>query len=133
MTPAEMETKIIEELSVFPDVFECMTFLLESDKRRPGLPEEAKRDELLVPGCQALVWISSEQMDGQWQFESDSDAPIVRALAGALCRIFSGCDSEAIGAFEPAFLDKLQLRSQLTPTRQHGFERMVERIKESAK
>ena len=133
MTPAEQEKKIVDELSILPDVFERMTFLLESDKRRPGLPEEAKTDDLLVQGCQAMVWITAKKDNGAWKFESDSDAPIVRALAGALCRIFSGSDSKTIASFEPTFLDTLQIRSQLTPTRQNGFERMVERIKESSR
>ncbi|MEM0896211.1 MAG: SufE family protein [Verrucomicrobiota bacterium] len=133
MTPAEREAQLIDELSFLPDSFERMTHLVENDKRRPGLPEEEKLEERLVSGCQSRVWITASGEDGIWQFRSDSDAPIVRALAATLCQIFSGADSNAIAAFEPTFLDRLQLRGQLTPTRQHGFTRVIETIREIAK
>ncbi|MEM9480555.1 MAG: SufE family protein [Verrucomicrobiota bacterium] len=133
MSPADREAQFIEELNFLPDSFERMTHLVESDKRRPGLPEEQKLDERLVPGCQSRVWIVASPRENEWHFESDSDAPIVRALAGTLCEIFSGSDAETISAFAPTLLDQTQLRGQLTPTRQNGFNQIVQTIKTLAK
>lgn len=131
MTPSEREDQFVDELSILPDAFERMSYLVEIDKRRPALDDSARTNDRLVPGCQAQVWIVAENDHGRWQFSSDSDAPMVRALAGALCGIFSDAKAEEIADFEPSFLDRLGLRSQITPTRQNGFLRMVERIKGS--
>lgn len=129
MDIASTEDAIIDDLLVLPDVFDRLTHLVDSTPTAP-VPEASSRKEFLVPGCMAQLHIVPTRDDDRWSFTAYSEAPMVMALAGLLCRIFSGQTSTDILSHEPSILERTGIRRQLSPNRQAGASRIVARIKD---
>jgi len=131
MSPAKIEQDLIEEFSIIPDAYERFAFVVDRAKNLPPLAEEEKIDPFLVAGCQAQLWIvpSFDKSSDTWSFRSESDAPIVHAMAALFCQTYSGHKAEAIQDFEPTFLEKLQLLTNLTPNRRNGMTQIVRHIR----
>ena len=133
MSPESRESRIVAEWSVIPDVYERFSVLV--GRMPPGefvATEEERVAEALVEGCQSPLWVVAEARDGRFLFRSFSDAPVVAALATLFCEVYSGSTAAEVAAFEPGFLDALNLTMHLTPNRREGMRRVVARVRELA-
>ncbi len=130
MSPEARQNAIIEEWLVIPDVYERFSVLVG---RVPPAElvagVEERRAEDLVEGCQSQLWVRAEQRDGRYYFRSFSEAPVVAALATLFCEVYSGSTAEEVAAFEPGFLEALNLTMHLTPNRREGMRRVVARMR----
>lgn len=131
MSLVKKEQEIINEFSIIPDAYERFAFVVDRAKNLPPLAASEKIDPFLVSGCQAQLWIvpAHEAAAGVWNFRSQSDAPIVHAMAALFCQIYSGNTAEDIASFEPSFLEKLQLLTNLTPNRRNGMAQIVRHLR----
>ena len=66
---------------ILPTAIERLQFLMDRSSNESPLPAEQRGECARVRGCQAQVWVVGEGQDGRWRFRSDSDAPMVKALA----------------------------------------------------
>ena len=122
------EKSLVDELMAFPDVYERLTYLVDISPSKP-VPEAHRKDCYMVQGCMAQLHIVPFQESGHWTFTPFSEAPMVMALAGLYCRIFSGHTGTDILAHEPQVLEQTDLCRQLSPNRRAGAANIAARIK----
>lgn len=133
MTPAENEAQIAEGLMVLPTAIDRLQYLIDQSKNDPPLEEGERGESQRVSGCQAQVWVVADESDGRWSFRSESDAPMVKAVAKLLCEIYSGGTPEEIAGHQTEVLENTGIMQNLTPTRRNGAGRIEAKIRELAK
>ncbi|MDO8884006.1 MAG: SufE family protein [Pseudotabrizicola sp.] len=127
----------------FEDIAETFDFLddwedryrhvIELGKAMPPLADEFKVPALKVDGCASQVWLRPVVADGQFDFQGDSDAMIVRGLIAILHALYSGVPVDQIAAVDaPAELGRLGLNDHLSAQRSNGVRAMVDRIRSVA-
>lgn len=132
MTPALRQRRLTDDLSVLPDAFERLTYLVALAGQADPVPEADRRPENLVEGCEADLWLTAHEEGGRLTFRSHSEAPAVSALAHLFCTIYSGASREEVLGFQATALDDSGLNRALTPNRQNGARQIVARIKSLA-
>lgn len=133
MSLAEKQKALLDEYGVLPDPQERFSYVLEQSLEGPTLEAAERRAENLVEGCQSQVWIVADERDGRMTFRSDSDAPMVKAIAWLLSDFYSGAKCSDILATEPDFLAGLHLLNALTENRRRGTFHIIARIKALAR
>ena len=82
----------------------------------------------LIKGCELPVWLVHEQEGEQHYFAFDSDSSVMNGLAVLLLVQLNGKTSVQIAAGDLAqSLRSLGLEKHLTPSRNNGFNRIIER------
>lgn len=129
MTINEIQDELIEEFSFFEDRNEKYEYIIQLGKELPLIKEEYKKDENLIRGCQAKVWLHADFKDGLIHFTADSDAIITKGLVSMVVRVLSGHTPEAIAQSELYFVDKIGLQGILSVTRSNGLLSMIKQMK----
>lgn len=106
--------------------------IIELGKQQPRLKEKDKVPQNFVPGCQSLMYLSSQLKGGQVFFEADSDALISFGLAAILIKVYSGETPETILKCPPTYLEELGIGASLTPSRANGLYSIHLRMKQDA-
>jgi len=115
--------------AMLPGWEEKFSYIIDLGKKLPPYPEEYKKDEFRIFGCQSLVWLKSDYKDGRIHFVADADAAIVRGLIAILMVIYNDKTPEDILGFDiHAWLESVGLSAQLTPTRSNGLHAMIKRL-----
>ena len=129
MTIKELQEEIIDEFSMFEDWMERYEYIIDLGKSLPLIDETYKIDQNLIKGCQSKVWLHSELQDGKLVFTADSDAILTKGIVALLLRVFNEQDPASIIAAEMAFIDQIELKEHLSPTRANGLVSMIKQIK----
>ena len=133
MTLEEKKQAVIEEFSMYDEWLDKYEYLIELGKALEAYPEEEKTEEKLIKGCQSRVWLDYELKDGKLYFRADSDAIITKGIISLLISVYSGRAPQEIADDDFAFVDRIGLRENLSPTRANGLVSMIETIKNAAK
>ena len=120
-TPASREQDLIDSFSIIPDPHERMSAIVAGCSG-PGIPAEERREEDLVPGCVSRVWLTGTVVDGLLQLRWDAGSPLVRGLAGLVCKVYEGTAPQEAAIYRTNILTGLKLDRQLSPTRLNGLE-----------
>ncbi len=130
----EKQRALIEDFSLIEDPMERFAAIVDRGRRAPALPDEARTDAHLVPGCSSRVWLTGwRQPDtGACQYRVEADAPSVQGVAALLCDLYSGATPAEVVAVEPECLAALAIDRHLTPTRQRGLGQVRLRIRQIA-
>lgn len=111
-------------------------YLIQLGNRLPELAPEHKVDGNLVEGCTSRVWVVHHLTDDDprtVQFDGDSDSAIVKGLFSVLRMVMSGRTPEEVLSVDVRGLfDRLDLASQLSPSRRNGFFSMIEEMRAAA-
>lgn len=129
MTISEIQEEIIDEFEMFSDWTERYEHIIELGKSLPLIKEEDKSDDLLIKGCQSRVWLKADYIDDKIVLTSDSDAIITKGIIALLVRVFSNQTPEAIVNAKMDFIDAIDLKEHLSPTRANGLVSMMKQIK----
>ena len=129
MTIIEKQKQIVEEFALFTDWMEKYEYLIELGKALPPFPEEQKREENLIAGCQSRVWLHATHQKNNLFFSADSDAIITKGIVSLLIRAFSGHPPQEILDADINFIDQIGLKEHLSPTRANGLLSMIKQIK----
>jgi cysteine desulfuration protein SufE len=129
MTINEKQDGIIEDFELFDDWMEKYEYIIQLGKELPLIDEQYKTDENLIKGCQSKVWLHADYKDGKLFFTADSDALITKGLVSMVVQVLSGHTPKEIAEAEIYFVDKIGLRSHLSPTRSNGLLSMLKQIK----
>lgn len=132
MTINEIQEEIIEEFSFFGDWMEKYEHIIDLGKSLPLINEQHKTDDRLIKGCQSRVWLYSEVKDDKIVFLADSDALITKGLIALMVRVLSNQKPEDIVKADLYFIDKINLKEHLSPTRSNGLLSMVKQMKMEA-
>jgi cysteine desulfuration protein SufE len=132
LTPDEL----IEEFLSLDDWNDRFQYLIELGEQLEPFPEEYRRDENLVQGCQSNVWLVPRVIEGsppRIELLADSDSQLVRGLIAILVILLSGKTPQEILATDvDSVFRKLELQRHLSRSRSNGFYSMVRRIRELA-
>ncbi len=125
--------EIEEELQDCETSNERLEYLIELGATLPSLPAEVCTEANRVLGCQSMVWLVSQTLQGKIYIEATSDAPMVRGLIVILLAAYSGKSPQAILDFDiEEFFERIHLRSFITPMRSNGLHSMVVRVQSIA-
>ena len=127
------EQEVIDALNAYEDWFSVYSYLIDSTFfLEPMTPEEEARAHH-IKDCQSNTWMLVElDSDGRLRIKADSEALIVKGLAGLLLRIFNGCPPEEAAAFQPSLAQRTMLNDELGATRLGGLSSMARFISVSA-
>jgi cysteine desulfuration protein SufE len=128
MNLAEKQVALTQQLAALKNGQDRLAFLVERAKQLPPLAAELRRDENLIPGCLAKLWLVPQFHDGRCLFACDSDSLVVKAIAGLLCEFYSSHAPAEILAHDPKFLAPLGITQHLTPNRRNALSKVWERI-----
>jgi len=121
---------IIDALSFFDTWEERYKYIIDLGKELPAMDDAKKDEDHLVRGCQSQVWIDSNNTDGVYWFEADSDAFIVKGLLGVVLAAYNGKTAEDILAYDiEEYFNSLGLLKHLSATRGNGLRAMVEKVR----
>lgn len=129
MTINELQDEIIEEFESFDEWLERYQLLIDYGKELPPMPEADKTQQNLIDGCQSPVWFTCRVEDGKIYFTGDSDAILVKGIVALLIRVLSGHTPKEILEANLYFIDAIQLREHLSPTRSNGVAAMLKQMK----
>jgi len=129
MTIEETEQEIIEEFEVFDDWMGKYEYLIDLGKSLPLINEKYKTEDKIIKGCQSLVWMHSELMDGKVVFTADSDAIITKGMVALMIRVLSNHTPDEIINAKLDFIEKIGLTKHLSPTRSNGLVSMIKQMK----
>jgi cysteine desulfuration protein SufE len=130
-TPAFEE--IAETFEFLDDWEDRYRHVIDMGKAMSALDDSFKVPGYKVDGCASQVWLRPVIAGGQFDFQGDSDAMIVRGLIAVLHALYSGVAVGQVGAVDAlAELGRLGLNEHLSAQRSNGVRAMVERIRKVA-
>ncbi|MBL7706947.1 MAG: SufE family protein [Taibaiella sp.] len=129
MTINEKQEEIIAEFNMYEEWMDKYEHLIALGKDLPLIDEQYKTDDLLIKGCQSRVWLHADFKDGLVHFTADSDAIITKGLVALMIDVLSGHTPREIAATDIYFIDKIGLKSHLSPTRANGLLSMLKQMK----
>lgn len=125
----EIQDEIIDEFSSFDDWMDRYSLLIDYGNGLEPFPEADKNDQNLIDGCQSKVWFTAEIKDGKVIYHGDSDAILVKGIVALLIRVLSGHTPTEIVDSELYFIDEINLREHLSPTRSNGLNAMLKQMR----
>ncbi len=129
LSPAAKERALLEDFLLLPDPQERLALIVEACAGL-GIPPGERREEDVVAGCVSRVWVRGGMEGGRLRLEWEAESPLVRGLAGLLCRVYEGAGE--VQGYRSGILRALGLDRQLSPTRWRGLEAVEARIGELA-
>lgn len=129
---SDAQQDIIDEFSFFTDWSERYQYLIDLGHKLSDFPDDLKREEYLVHGCQSQVWLVPEGDADCMRFRAVSDSAIVSGLVALVLRVYSGHSAAEILTIEPDFIEHIGLARHLSPTRSNGLASMLKTIKAHA-
>lgn len=124
---------IAETFELLDDWEDRYRHVIELGRAMPPLDDSFKVAALKVQGCASQVWLRPVIEGGRFDFQSDSDAMIVRGLIAVLHALYSGLLlAEVANVDATAELGRLGLNEHLSSQRSNGLRAMVQRIREEA-
>ena len=127
-----IQDEIIEEFTSFEDWMDRYSLLIDYGNGLEAFPEADKTDANLIDGCQSKVWFTAQMEEGRVIYHGDSDAILVKGIVALLIRVLSGHTPEEIVNTQLYFIDDIQLREHLSPTRSNGLNAMLRKMIEYA-
>ena len=133
MSLEDKQAALVEEITLIPDAYERLGYIVERGKRSTSLPEDLHIDSFKIEGCMSQLWVVPEFKNGHCFFRSDSDSAIVKGIAELLCNFYSDASPEDVLGNNAAFLGEVGITQHLSPNRRNGLSRIVESIQRFAK
>jgi cysteine desulfuration protein SufE len=124
----DIQNEIIDEFSCFDDWMDRYSLLIDYGNGLDTFPQENKTEQNLIDGCQSKVWFTAKMQDGKVIYQGDSDAILVKGIVALLIRVFSGHTPKEIVEAELYFIDEINLREHLSPTRSNGLNAMLKQM-----
>lgn len=129
MTIQEIQDEIIDEFSQFDDWMDRYSLLIELGNDLEPFDEQDRTEQNLIDGCQSKVWFTASIKDGRIHYKGDSDAILVKGIVALLIRVLSDQTPEDIVAADLYFIDRINLREHLSPTRSNGLVAMLKQMR----
>lgn len=123
-----IQDEIIDEFNSFDDWMDRYSLLIDYGNGLEAFPEADKNDQNLIDGCQSKVWFTAEMRDGKVVYHGDSDAILVKGIVALLIRVLSNHTPKEIVDTNLYFIDEINLREHLSPTRSNGLNAMLKQM-----
>ena len=129
MSIKEKQQELIDDFVFLSDWEQKYEYIIDLGKELKGLPEEKKKEDILIKGCQSQVWLDAELRDGKIFFLADSDGILPKGIISLLVGVYSGHTAEEILAADFDFISKIGLQEFLSSSRANGLASMIKQIK----
>lgn len=129
MSINQIQDEIIEEFSCFDDWMDRYSLLIEYGNGLEPMAQADKNEQNLIDGCQSKVWITAELKDGKVLYHADSDAILVKGIVALLLRVLSDHTPQEVAQADLYFLEAIQLKEHLSPTRSNGLVAMLNQMR----
>ncbi|NMT62161.1 SufE family protein [Marinobacter orientalis] len=126
---------VVDGFEFLDDWEERYAFIIDLGKQLPPFPDDERREENYVHGCQSQVWLIHhyDEQSGRLYLLIDSDAIIVRGLAAIILVALNGkTPRELLATDIDELFERLDLFRHISPTRGNGLRAMVGRIRDIA-
>lgn len=129
MTINDIQDEIIDEFSAFDDWMDRYSLLIEYGNGLAPFPESDRTEQNLIDGCQSKVWFTAEMKDRKIIYHGDSDAILVKGIVALLIHVLSDHTPQEIVDADLYFIDRINLREHLSPTRSNGLVAMLKQMR----
>ncbi len=136
MSIHDIQEDIIDEFSAFDDWMDRYSLLIDYGNELEPFKESDKTEQNLIDGCQSKVWFTAELRpsdDASREplviYHGDSDAILVKGIVALLIRVLSGHTPQEIIDADLFFIDAINLREHLSPTRSNGLSAMLKQMR----
>ena len=132
MNLQDKQATLVEEITLIPDAYERLGYIVELGKKAEGLSDDLRIDSFKIEGCMSQLWVVPEFKDGLCYFRSESDSAIVKGIASLLCDFYSAAKPDDIVGNDASFLGEVGITQHLSPNRRNGLSRIVESVQRFA-
>ncbi|MGM9831874.1 MAG: SufE family protein [Paludibacteraceae bacterium] len=129
MSINDIQDEIIDEFSAMDDWMDRYSLLIDFGNELPALPEQYKTEQNLIDGCQSKVWFTAHLEDGKIVYQGDSDAILVKGIVALLIKVLSGHTPKEILESDLYFVERINLKEHLSPTRSNGLVAMLKQMR----
>jgi len=124
------QEEIIEEFSMLDgDMEMALNYVMDLGAELIALPDEERKEENIVKGCQSKVWLIASLEDGRLQYKADSNTAITKGLVSLLVRVFDQASPEDIISAEIYFPSQIGMDRFIGTQRSNGFAAMIKQMK----
>lgn len=126
---------VTEDFEFLDDWEERYAYIIDMGKQLPDFPDDERREENYVHGCQSQVWLIHhvDKATGRLYLLIDSDAMIVRGLAAIILIALNGREPrELLTTDIDELFEQLDLFRHISPTRGNGLRSMIAKIRDIA-
>ena len=125
-----IQEELIDEFSLLDcDMEMTINYLMELGEKLPAFPEEQRKEENIVKGCQSKVWLFPTLTENKIEFDGDSNTAITKGLVSLLIRVLSNQSPEDIAKAEIFFPEKIGMNRFIGTQRSNGFAAMIKQMK----
>jgi cysteine desulfuration protein SufE len=128
----KIQDEIIQKFSKLNDWFEIYEYLIQIGKDFEIADEKILSDDFSLSGCQSKVWLKSEMINGKIHYIAYSDSLIVRGIISLLLNILNDKKPEDVVKADLYFIEKIGLKSNLSPSRSNGLMSIINYMKSFA-
>lgn len=126
----QQHVKLLFERCVTPE--QKYEKIIELGRTLAPYPFAFKTSDYLVKGCQSVMYLHSQLINGKVHFQAYSEALISAGLVALLLLVYTDEPPEAILACSPRFLEELDIYHHLSPGRSNGLASLLQRMKKEA-
>ncbi len=120
---------LVDEFGMFDDWMDRYQYVIDLGKELEPIDESFRSDDYRIHGCQSQVWLQPGENESSVHFKADSDAQITKGLIAILLRVVNDAPAMEVASTDLAFLDQLELKEHLSPTRKNGLDAMIKQIR----
>jgi cysteine desulfuration protein SufE len=129
-TIKEVQEEIISEFEILGDDKESTIFyIMELGGKLRPFPEEERKEENIIKGCQSKVWLIADERNGKVQFQADSNTDITKGLISLLIRVLDNRTPSEIVNAELDFIPKIGMGGIIGSQRSNGLAAMIKQMK----
>jgi len=114
-----------EELDLFDDGVEKLTYLVDLARKETNLPKELRTEDRLIGGCISKIWVDVGVVEDKVKVYYDSDAMITKGITSIVCECFSDRTVEDAKKIKSEDFEKLNIQQLLTPQRRNGLGSLI--------
>lgn len=126
----EIQEEIVAEFEILGDDKESTIFyIMELGGSLETFPEEERKEENIIKGCQSKVWLVAEEENGKIHYQADSNTDITKGLISLLIRVLNKRAPEEILGADLHFLERIGMGSIIGSQRSNGLAAMIKQMK----
>ncbi len=124
------QEEIIEEFAMLDgDMEMALNYIMELGEELNSFPEDEKKEENIVKGCQSKVWMTAMLDQGRINFKADSNTAITKGLVSLLVRVLNQSSPDDVMKAEIYFPGQIGMDRFIGTQRSNGFAAMIKQMK----
>ena len=132
-TIEDIQNEIVAEFEILGDDKESTIFyIMELGENLESFPEEFRKEEYLIQGCQSKVWLIANELEGKVQYTADSNTDITKGLISLLIRVLNKRSPQEIISANLDFISRIGMGNILGSQRSNGLVAMINQMKRYA-